>query len=199
MLDVGRGRHGLRRAVLLDRDGVIIENRAEYVRSWDDVSVYPQALAALAQLRAAGWPVVIVTNQSMVGRGLVSLAEAEAINRQLVAAVAAAGGQIDAVYMCPHAPSERCRCRKPQPGLLLQAAQELGLDLAQSAMVGDALSDLSAAEAAGVGWAALVRTGRGASQERQPEARYYSALRIYNTLQAAVNALLSERAPPDSG
>lgn len=190
MLDMGRGRQGLRRAALLDRDGVIIENRADYVRSWNDVSIYPQALAALARLRAAGWPVVIITNQSMVGRGLVSLAAAEAINRQLVAAVAASGGNIDAVYMCPHAPSEGCFCRKPQPGLLLQAARDLRLDLAQSAMIGDALSDIRAAEAAGVGWAALVRTGRGASQEQQPEARDYSSLRTYNTLQAAVTALL---------
>ncbi len=185
----------LRRAILLDRDGVINENRADYVRSWGDVSIYPQALAALRRLRAAGWPVVIVTNQSMVGRGLVSLATAEAINRQLVATVAAAGGAIEAVYMCPHTPSEGCGCRKPQPGLLLQAAQELGLDLARSALIGDALSDIGAAEAAGVGWAALVRTGKGASQEQLPEARpRREPLPVYDTLAAAVDALLDGRA-----
>lgn len=186
----------MRPAVFLDRDGVINENRAAYVRSWADVVIYPQALAALARLKAAGWPVVIVTNQSMVGRGLVSRAAAEGINRQLVAAIANNGGQIDRVYMCPHAPEANCDCRKPQPGLLLQAAEELALDLKRSIMVGDALSDIGAARAAGVGWAALVRTGRGAVQAQLGEAAALGPLPVYDTLHAAVEALLSSTPSP---
>jgi D-glycero-D-manno-heptose 1,7-bisphosphate phosphatase len=192
MLDVGRAHGALRPAILLDRDGVIIENRADYVRSWSDVAIYPQALAALARLRSASWPVVVVTNQSMVGRGLVSLATAQKINRQLVRAIEEAGGRIDGVYMCPHAPQDRCDCRKPRPGLLFQAARVLALDLAHSVLIGDALTDIAAAKAAGVGWAALVRTGRGAAQESRPEARQFPSLPTYDDLSAAVDALLEE-------
>jgi D-glycero-D-manno-heptose 1,7-bisphosphate phosphatase len=192
MLDVGRAHGVLRPAILLDRDGVIIENRADYVRSWSDVAIYPQALAALARLRSAGCPVVVVTNQSMVGRGLVSLATAEKINRQLVRAVEEAGGRIEGVYMCPHAPQEGCDCRKPQPGLLFTAARDLALELAHSVLIGDALTDIAAGRAAGVGWAALVRTGRGAAEESRPEARQFDSLPIYDDLSAAVDALLKE-------
>ena len=90
-LDTGGDGRPLRAAVLLDRDGVIIENRDNYVRSWADVSIYPQALEALARLHEAGYPVALVTNQSAVGRGLLSLAEARQINGRLVGAIERAG------------------------------------------------------------------------------------------------------------
>jgi D-glycero-D-manno-heptose 1,7-bisphosphate phosphatase len=192
-----RTSRGLKPAVFLDRDGVIIENRANYVRRWEDVVVYPQAMAALAALREAGWPVVIVTNQSMVGRGLVPLAAAVAINRRLVEVIAEGGGQIAGVYMCPHAPEEGCRCRKPAPGLLLKAAEELGLDLAGSAMIGDALSDLAAGQEAGAGWMALVRTGRGREQAELIGPEEAGRLRVFDSLEAAVEGwLLDSPAPP---
>lgn len=190
MLELDRRADGkaLRAGVLLDRDGVIIANRDDYVRSWSDVSIYPQALEALARLYRAGFTVALVTNQSVVGRGLLSLAEAERINDQLVRVIERAGGRVDGVYMCPHAPDEGCGCRKPQPGLIRQAAEELGLDVRRSALIGDALSDLEAGQRAGVGWTALVRTGRGAVEERRAQGR----LRAYDTLSAAVEALLTE-------
>lgn len=189
MLELDRRRDGkaLRAAVLLDRDGVIIENRDDYVRSWPDVHVYPQALEALARLHQVGLPVVLVTNQSAVGRGLLSLAEAEAINSRLVSAIARAGGGVEGVYMCPHAPDAGCGCRKPQPGLIRQAAEELNLDLQRSGLIGDALSDLGAGQKAGVGWTALVRTGRGAAEERRAK----GPLQVFDTLAAAVEAFLA--------
>ena len=186
-LDTGGDGRPLRAAVLLDRDGVIIENRDNYVRSWADVSIYPQALEALARLHEAGYPVALVTNQSAVGRGLLSLAEARQINGRLVGAIERAGGRVEDVYMCPHAPDEGCNCRKPRPGLIWQAAEELGLDLSGSVLIGDALSDLEAGQRAGVGWTALVRTGRGAAEER----RAAGPVRVYDTLSAAVEALLT--------
>lgn len=186
-LDTGGDGRPLRAAVLLDRDGVIIENRDNYVRSWADVSIYPQALEALARLHEAGYPVALVTNQSAVGRGLLSLAEAQQINSRLVGAIERAGGRVEGVYMCPHAPDEGCNCRKPRPGLIWQAAEELGLDLSGSVLIGDALSDLEAGQRAGVGWTALVRTGRGAAEER----RAAGPVRVYDTLSAAVEALLT--------
>lgn len=154
----------LQPALFLDRDGVILENRPDYLRSWEEAAFIPGALAAIARLKDLPLRIVIVTNQSVVGRGLVLPEEAKAINLKMVDAVVLAGGRIDAVYMCPHHPEQRCNCRKPRPGLLLQAAEDLLLDLPQSTLIGDALTDLQAGQAAGVGRLALVLTGLGDSQ-----------------------------------
>lgn len=151
-------------ALFLDRDGVIIENRPDYIRSWDDVFIYPHVLDALAHASRSNYMIVIVTNQSVVGRGFITLEEAEKLNRRLVNIIEEAGGRVDGVFMCPHRPDEGCACRKPEPGLLLKAAQSLSLDLSASALIGDAMSDLEAGKAAGVSKLVLVRTGRGAAQ-----------------------------------
>jgi D-glycero-D-manno-heptose 1,7-bisphosphate phosphatase len=151
-------------ALFLDRDGVIIENRPDYVRSWSDVSIYPQALAALARIAESPFKIVIVTNQSVINRGCMTLAHAESINTRLIKAINRAGGRIDGVFMCPHTPEERCPCRKPRPGLILQAAGVLQLDLSRSILIGDALSDIEAGRNAGLLHLALVLTGRGAAQ-----------------------------------
>ena len=173
-------------AIFLDRDGVIIENRADYVRRWSDVAFYPQALTALARIKATPYRIVVVTNQSAVGRGLISLETAQDINRRIVEQIEDAGGRIDRVYMCPHAPWEECDCRKPKPGLFHQAAEELSLDLARSIVIGDALTDIFAAKAAGIGKLGLVLTGRGAAQSQLPEVISIQSLAIYDDLMAAL-------------
>jgi D-glycero-D-manno-heptose 1,7-bisphosphate phosphatase len=180
-------------AVFLDRDGVIVENRADYVRRWSDVAFLPHSLDALARVATSGHKVLIVTNQSAVGRGLISLAEAEAINRRIVAAIELAGGRIDGVYMCPHAPAELCACRKPRPGLILQAARDHDVALRRSILVGDSLTDLLAGRAAGVGRLALVRTGLGAEQAHLPAALAFDPLPLFDSLGDALARLL---APP---
>jgi len=151
------------KAVFLDRDGVIVQNRPAYIQSWDDVEFLPGSLDALRRLAASSYAVVIVSNQSAVGRGIVPLADAESIHRRIVAEITRHGGRIDASYLCFHAPRDRCSCRKPAPGLLLHAAEDLRLDLPRSYLVGDALSDLEAAQAVGAR-GLLVLTGRGAAQ-----------------------------------
>ena len=163
--DVSTLKRSLRPAIFLDRDGVIVENRDEYVLSWDDVVFIPSALEALNKLAASDFAVVVVTNQAAVGRGLMSRADAQVINTHIQSEVFRAGGRLDAVYMCPHHPDEDCVCRKPKPGLLFRAADDLGLDLSQSWMIGDALTDLQAGQAAGVLNSLLVLTGRGAAQK----------------------------------
>lgn len=173
-------------AIFLDRDGVIIENRQNYVRSWSDVAIYPGALKVLAEISTTPNKVIIVTNQSVVGRGFISLAEAEAINKRLVERIVAAGGRVDGVFMCPHRPEDMCYCRKPRPGLLLQAQRALLLNMDRSIMIGDALSDLQAAQAAGVGRCALVRTGRGKIQALQAKAVSTRIARTYDTLADAL-------------
>ena len=143
--------------------------------------------APLAQLH--GYKVVIVTNQSAVGRGLVSLEVAHEINNQLIRLIKENKGQIDGVYMCPHAPDEQCNCRKPNPGLLLQAAEELSLDLPQSWMIGDAWSDLLAGKAAGVRGVALLKTGRGNQQLLQPHPEGLADYYVFNDLADALRAI----------
>ncbi len=107
-----------------------------------------------------------------------------------------AGGRIDAVYMCPHAPWEACDCRKPMPGLILQAAREHNIDLARSILIGDALSDLEAGRSAGVGRVALLRTGRGAAQLELPEARQVKPFPVYDTLGEALTDLVDAAQGP---
>lgn len=176
--------------LFLDRDGVIIENRANYVRTWDDVEFFPQALAALARIRRSPYKIIVVTNQSAVGRGIISLATAQAINDGVVREIERANGRIDGAYICPDAPGNDSPCRKPQPGMLLQAAAEHDIDLSRSIMVGDALTDVQAGRAAGVAHAVMVLTGRGAAQAQLPQAEAMAPIPVYADLTAVVDELI---------
>ena len=177
-------------AIFLDRDGVIIENRSNYVRSWDDVFIFPQALKALSEFSKVSFTFIIVTNQSAIGRGIITKKEADKINSRLVNEIRQAGGRIDAVFMCPHAPSENCQCRKPKPGLFHQASQSLSLNLNNSIMIGDALTDMVAAQTAGIKQCAILRTGRGEEQLKLTEASTLPPFSIYDTLADAFFDLL---------
>lgn len=183
---------GFMPAIFLDRDGVIIENRSDYVKSWQEVIIYPQALIALAVLSRTPYKIVVVTNQSAVAKGLTDLAEVQVIHRNLVGEVASAGGRIDACYLCPHSPEDQCRCRKPKPGLLIQASQELSIDLGASIMIGDALTDLQAGQAAGVGMKILVLSGRGKAQAGLPEAGLARPFQVCADLLAASQLILQQ-------
>ena len=177
-------------AVFLDRDGVVIENRPAYVRTWEDVEIFGQALEALAALAGRPGKVILVTNQSGVGRGLVAEADARAIGDRLVKEIEECGGRIDGVYMCPHAPEDGCACRKPRPGLILEAAAEHGIDLSRSVMIGDAVTDLQAARAAGIPVYALVRTGRGRDEERLLTGLALGEAGVYEDMKEALEDLL---------
>jgi histidinol-phosphate phosphatase family protein len=151
-------------AIFLDRDGVVIENRSNYVRDWGDVEFIPSAVQALAQNSSCPFQFIFVTNQSAVGRGIISLSTAQAINDRIVAELRENGCRIDGVFMCPHKPEDNCACRKPKPGLLYQAANLLSINLSESLLIGDALTDLRAGSAAGISTLSLVLTGRGKEQ-----------------------------------
>jgi D-glycero-D-manno-heptose 1,7-bisphosphate phosphatase len=125
-----------------------------------------------------------------VGRGILTLREANAINRRLIAKLEKAGCRIDGVFMCPHAPEAQCSCRKPQPGLILQAVQALSLDVSRSLMVGDAWSDLLAGFNAGIRQNVLVLTGRGQEQILLPKPPELEPMLVYDTLAQAVEALI---------
>ena len=146
-------------AVLLDRDGVLNQERADYVKSWQEFQFLPGVFSALRRLATLPVPIAVITNQSAIGRGLVTAAVVAAIHRQLRQAVVAAGGRLDGFFVCPHHPTADCACRKPKPGLLQQAAHHFHFDLANAIFIGDALTDFEAARAAGC-HAILVKSGR---------------------------------------
>ncbi len=146
--------------IILDRDGVINEESVNYIRSPEEWHALPGSLEAIAHLSQQGYPVVIATNQSGIGRGYYSEAMLTRIHAKLQAGVKAAGGEVRAIYYCPHHPNDGCACRKPKPGMLLQMAAELDLALDEAIFVGDSFRDIQAAKAAGCQMA-LVRTGYG--------------------------------------
>ncbi len=188
-------------AVFLDRDGTIIED-VDYLVHPDQVRLIPGAAAALRRLNDLRIPVVIVTNQSAVARGMASEMDVAAVNDRLRDLLAATGARVDGIYCCPHHPDigeppyrRVCDCRKPLPGLLQRAARELGLDLAASAMIGDDPRDLEAGAAAGCATLMLVRTGHGAANEAKAKSAGFSApAAICDDLAAAVEQFLSQRA-----
>ena len=136
-----------RRALFVDRDGTLIAD-ARYPRDPALVELLPGAADALREL-SASFALVIISNQSGIGRGLISEAEARDVHDRVIDVFARAGVAFAGAYYCPHVPSAGCPCRKPAPGLLVDAARELGLDLASSIMLGDKPSDLAAGRAAG--------------------------------------------------
>jgi D-glycero-D-manno-heptose 1,7-bisphosphate phosphatase len=179
----------LRSAVFLDRDGVIVENRADYVKSLAEIKLIPGAVEALARLAQTNWLIVIVTNQAAIGRHIITRETAEAINGNVVQVITSAGGRVDGVYVCPHTPADGCTCRKPAPGLLLQAAAELGIDLAASVMIGDAVSDVQAALAAGVK-PIFLRTGLAERLAAELSQAQQLNAEVYPDLAAAVRHIL---------
>lgn len=175
------------KAVFLDRDGVINENRDDYVRSAEQLRLLPGAVGALRALASSPFTVAVATNQAGVGRGLFSRRTLDEIHDRLRAGVVQGGGRIDAIYACTHVATAGCACRKPRPGLLQRAAADLGVDLRSSYFVGDALTDVEAALAAGCR-PVLVKTGRGAAMLRRAERP--AGLTVVDDLAAAVRYIL---------
>jgi D-glycero-D-manno-heptose 1,7-bisphosphate phosphatase len=179
----------MRRAVFLDRDGVINQNRDDYVKSWDEVEFLPGVFEALRELADGDFLIFVLTNQSAVGRGLLSISTLDKIHRQMKSTIISHAGRIDGFYYCPHRPDENCTCRKPAPGLLLMAAAEHDLNLKESYFIGDARSDMAAAVAAGC-QPVFVLSGRGTAQLPIIEDRLRSACKIARDLPEAVQWIM---------
>jgi D-glycero-D-manno-heptose 1,7-bisphosphate phosphatase len=180
----------VRGTVFLDRDGTINEEVC-YLDEPNRLSLIPGVAEAIRLLNDAGMLVIVVSNQSGVGRGYFSTATLEAIHQQLAKQLATHGARVDAIYYCPHQPSEGCECRKPKAGMLVRAAQEHGIDMRRSFMVGDKVSDLDAGRQVGCR-AVLVLTGYG---ERTRETSKNSNLQpdhISTDLYDAVEWILAE-------
>nr|WP_293753188.1 D-glycero-beta-D-manno-heptose 1,7-bisphosphate 7-phosphatase [Limnohabitans sp. Rim8] len=163
-----------RQAAFLDRDGVINQDKG-YVHRWEDFEFLPGAIEGMRLLQDAGYALVVVTNQSGLARGHFTEQAYQALMRAMREALEREGVQLAGVYHCPHHPSGavsglaiECDCRKPAPGLLLQAARELNLSLTDSVLIGDKPSDIAAARAAGVGLACLVHSDNPESAAGHP-------------------------------
>lgn len=188
-----------RASVLLDRDGVIVED-VGYLADPERLAFIAGAPQAIARLNAAGLPVAVVTNQAGIARGYLTEARLHEIHARLDALLAEHGARVDRYYYCPHHPTAgrgeyrvACECRKPRPGMLLAAARDLQIDLARSFFVGDKRSDLEAGAAAGCR-TLLVRTGYGAQTEATLDAAAVRLARVSDTLGEAVDWCLAELA-----
>ncbi len=177
--------------IVLDRDGVINEDSDDYIKSPEEWQPIPGSLEAIAALTRAGFRIVVISNQSGVGRGLYSIEDLEAIDGKMAGAVARAGGAFAGVYYCPHRPDAGCDCRKPAPGLLERAASELGVSFSAVPLIGDKASDLELARRVGAR-PILVRTGYG---RETAAALHADEVEIYDDLAAAAAALIADRAP----
>jgi D-glycero-D-manno-heptose 1,7-bisphosphate phosphatase len=181
----------LDKAVFLDRDGTI-NVESEYLYKIEDCRFLPGVKEAVKRLNAAGYLVVVVTNQSGIARGYYSGNDLEKLHRYMEKEFADSGARIDGWYYCPHHPdfpseAEPCGCRKPLPGMLLTAAEELGIDLASSWMVGDKCADMEAGLVAGCR-SILVRTGYGAVEAASAP----SGVVTVDDLLAAVDVILED-------
>ena len=177
--------------VLLDRDGTVMADK-HYLHDPSEVELLPGAAEGLARMRDLGFGLVLVSNQSGVGRGYFSEESVRAVNERLAELLAPFGVSFDGIFYCPHTPEEHCDCRKPAPGLVIQAAAALGLDPAQAYMVGDKECDMRLGRATGIR-TILVRTGKGAAQEAECLAAGV-ADHVVDDLRGAADAIQRETA-----
>lgn len=172
---------------ILDRDGVINYDSAQFIKSPDEWRPIPGSLEAVARLNQSGYRVVLATNQSGLGRGLFDMATLNAIHDKMYKALSQFGGRIDALFFCPHTADSRCDCRKPEPGLFAEIAKRLNVSLENVPAVGDSLRDLQAA-AASRAQPVLVRTGKG--EKTLKAGNLPENTLIFDDLSAAVQHLI---------
>ncbi|RMG48931.1 MAG: HAD family hydrolase [Acidobacteria bacterium] len=178
--------------LLLDRDGTIVVQEERYLTEPSRLRLLPGAGAALARLRRAGYRLAVLTNQSPIERGLLTWERLRAIHRRLIEELARHGAELDGIFVCPHRPERGCSCRKPQPGLVWQAAAKLRFDPKESWIIGDNACDVELAHAVGAR-SVLVLTGHGAGL---PEAVRARADLVVPDLAAAAERIQAElRAP----
>jgi D-glycero-D-manno-heptose 1,7-bisphosphate phosphatase len=186
--------------VILGRDGILNEFREGHVTAPEEWVPVAGALEAVARINHAGWHVVVATNQSGIGRGMIDMAAVNAVHARMHQLLQAQGGRIDAVFFCPHTPEDNCDCRKPRPGLLLDIARRYGVELRNAPVVGDTLRDLQAATAAGAE-PHLVLTGRArdlAGDALQAMLAQAPGAQVHADLGAFADFLLERADLPDS-
>lgn len=186
---------------IIGRDGILNDYRDDHVKAPNEWQPIEGALEAVARLNHAGWHVVVATNQSGIGRGMIDMASVNAVHSHMMQKLAAVGGRLDAVFFCPHTPEDQCDCRKPQPGLMKEIGRRYGIDLALVPMVADTLRDLQAAHAAGCE-PHLVLSGRAAHLDDAQIAHMLAQVpgtQVHDSLAAFAEFLLRRDHAPISG
>ena len=173
--------------VVLDRDGVVNEDRGAPITDPDDWVPLPGSLDAIGRLHQAGIAVAVATNQSGIARGLLDIEQLHAVHRRMHEAVAKHGGKLDLVVFCPHAESTECDCRKPAPGMLYTIGERLDIELTETTCIGDSLRDVQAAMAAAAR-PGIVRTGKG--QKTLDSNKGLEHIPAWDDLASCVDALL---------
>ena len=189
------------RAVFLDRDGVINRKPPEgdYITRWEDFYILPGVIEGIAQLNRSGFRVIVVTNQRCIAKGLITTAELELMHKRLLEFLAQSGATIDAIYCCPHEIEPICGCRKPAPGMLLEAAREHEIDLPASWMIGDSESDIKAGKNAGCKTARLCAASDNARENGSGPTETLSADIFAPSLLSAIGQILQcEKTKTDS-
>ncbi len=147
--------------IFLDRDGVINVDSADYIKKPSEFEFIPKSQEAIALLCQNNFQIILITNQSLIGRKMASRETLDAIFDKLRKGVEDAGGKINDIFFCPHTPEDMCECRKPKPKMILDAAKKYDIDLSHSLMVGDSSKDIECGLNAGCGKTILVKTGNG--------------------------------------
>jgi len=184
------------RLIILDRDGVINHDSDDYIKSVEEWRPIDGSLEAIARLCRAEYRVVIATNQSAVGRGLIDMDQLNHIHKHMLDQIHEKGGEIDAIFFCPHTPEDECDCRKPKPGMLLRIAERSNNSLEGVPMVGDSSRDLLAAQAAGA-FPVLVLSGKNEFDlqpgEKISSDNRFSSVSTFSNLASFADALLDGR------
>ncbi len=178
--------------IILDRDGVINYDSAEYIKSPEEWIAIPGSLEAIAKLNRAGYQVVVASNQSGVGRGYYSLEMLAKIHKKMEDELASVGGRFENIYFCMHAPEENCECRKPKPGLLKKIIAKYKPDPTKTIFIGDSLRDIQAAHAVSCN-PILVLTSKGRATYEKGEG--LEGVPVFEDLAAAVEGLLNSKPP----
>jgi D-glycero-D-manno-heptose 1,7-bisphosphate phosphatase len=173
--------------VILDRDGVINYDSDQFIKTPDEWKPIPGSLEAIARLTHSGFRVVVCSNQSGVGRGLLDMATLNAINDKMYKALSPLGGRVDALFYCPHPAEANCACRKPRPGMFDDIAKRFNVQLSGVPSVGDSLRDMQASAAAGC-QPMLVLTGKG--KKTQAAGGLPEGTQVFDDLAAAVRAII---------
>jgi len=183
----------LKKVVFLDRDGTINVDSADYIKSRSEFDFIPGSIEAIRNLTAGGFTTIVITNQSALARKMVSPEELDAMHALMCREVASSGGKITDTFFCPHLPDEGCECRKPAPGLIVQAKQKYNIDLADSIMVGDSAKDIACGRNAGCGRTMLVKSGLDPDVEKKLKIRSISVDFVAGNLLEAAKWIISER------
>lgn len=138
-----------KKAIFLDRDGVINKKREDYVKSISELDIFQDVGECILRLKEMGFLIIVITNQSVINRGIITIKELEKIHSRIQKFLQEKNCSIDKFYFCPHRPDENCECRKPKSGLLIQAINELSINASESWMIGDCLTDIQAGEKVG--------------------------------------------------